>query len=305
MQIRGFMEIQKDRTKSATLAALGTCVIYGFSFMASRIALQHAPAAIMLAIRFLVAMLVMLLLLASGRFRIDLKGKPVGRFLLMGLCQPVIYFIGETNGINFTSSSFAGILIATIPVATALLSAVFLHEKMSLRTFGWIICSVIGAFIISAAQTSSGAIQLKGILWLLVAVISAAVFYVLSRSASDVFTPFERTFIMMFLGWVCFTVQAAVTHGKDFIPLMKSGLTDLNVMLPILYLSVISSVVAFMLQNYSVTYLELARITVFENVIPVISVAAGVLLLGEPFSPVQLAGMALILLGVYKVTTSD
>ena len=91
------MEIQKDRTKSATLAALGTCVIYGFSFMASRIALQHAPAAIMLAIRFLVAMLVMLLLLASGRFRIDLKRKPVGRFLLMGLCQPVIYFIGETN----------------------------------------------------------------------------------------------------------------------------------------------------------------------------------------------------------------
>ena len=255
MQIRDFMEIQKDRTKSATLAALGTCVIYGFSFMASRIALQHAPAAIMLAIRFLVAMLVMLLLLASGRFRISLKGKPVGRF-----------------------------------VATALLSAVFLHEKMSLPTFGWIICSVIGAFIISAAQTGSGAIQIKGILWLLVAVISAAVFYVLSRSTADDFTPFERTFIMMLLGWVCFTAQAAAEHGKE--------------MLPILYLSVISSVVAFMLQNYSVTYLELARITVFENIIPVISVAAGVIFLGEPFSPVQLAGMALILLGVYKVTTS-
>ena len=304
MQIRDFMEIQKDRTKSATLAALGTCVIYGFSFMASRIALQHAPAAIMLAIRFLVAMLVMLLLLASGRFRISLKGKPVGRFLLMGLCQPVIYFIGETNGINFTSSSFAGILIATIPVATALLSAVFLHEKMSLPTFGWIICSVIGAFIISAAQTGSGAIQIKGILWLLVAVISAAVFYVLSRSTADDFTPFERTFIMMLLGWVCFTAQAAAEHGKDFIPLMKSGLTDRGLMLPILYLSVLSSVVAFLLQYYSVTYLELARITVFENIIPVISVAAGVIFLGEPFSPVQLAGMALILLGVYKVTTS-
>lgn len=292
-----------DKTRLATLAALGTCVVFGFSFMASRIALLHAPSSIMLAIRFTVAMLVMLLLVCSGKFRIDLRGKPVGRFLLMGLCQPVIYFIGETSGITYTNSSFAGIMIATIPVATAILSAVFLHEKMSGRTLGWILCSVIGAFIISAAQTSSGSIQLKGVLFLLVAVLSAALFYVLSRSTAEVFTPFERTFIMMLLGWVYFTLQAVVQYRGQFMPLMIKGFTDWHVMLPILYLSVVSSVVAFLLQNYAVTYLPLARITVFENIIPVISVAAGVIFLGEPFSWIQLAGMALILLGVYKVTT--
>ena len=74
-------------------------------------------------------------------------------------------------------------------------------------------------------------------------------------------------------------------------------------MIPILYLSVLSSVVAFLLQNYSVTYLSLAKATVFENIIPVISVAAGVIFLGEPFSLIQLAGIVLILLGVWKVTT--
>ena len=298
------MDGQKDRTRSATLAALGTCVIYGFSFMFSRIALEHAPAAVMLAIRFMTAMFVMFLLLAFRIFTIDLKGKPVGRFLLMGLCQPVIYFISETSGIQYTSSSFSGIMIATIPVATAVLSAIILKEKMPLSTFGWIICSVIGAFVISATQTSSGNIQLKGVLFLLTAVLSAAVFYILSRSTANVFTPFERTFIMMLLGCVYFTVQAAVQYKGDFIPLLRSGFTDWHLMLPILYLSVLSSVVAFLLQNYSVTYLELAKITVFENIIPVISVAAGVLFLHEPFSAVQLAGMALILLGVYKVTTA-
>lgn len=74
-------------------------------------------------------------------------------------------------------------------------------------------------------------------------------------------------------------------------------------MLPVAYLAVLSSVAAFLLQNYAVTYLELAKITVFENIIPVISVAAGVLFLGEPFSVIQLAGVALILIGVWKVTT--
>ena len=293
----------RDKTKLAALAALGTCVIYGFSFMASRIALGHTSAEMMLAIRFTVSMLVMAFLVVTGIFHIDLRGKPVGSFLLMGLCQPVIYFIGETSGIQYTNSSFAGIMIATIPVFTVILSAIFLHEKITLRTFAWIMCSVAGAFIISISQTSSGAVQFKGIMLLMLAVLSASVFYLLSRSQSDAFTPFERTFIMLLMGFMYFTAQAAVRHGSDFVPLFIDGITDRYVLIPILYLSVLSSVVAFLLQNYSVTYLSLAKATVFENIIPVISVAAGVIFLGEPFSLIQLTGIVLILLGVWKVTT--
>ena len=295
---------EKDRTKLALLASVGYCTIFGFSFMASRIAIMHTSPDMMLAIRFLVSMLAMLLLVVTGLFRIDLRGKPVGMFLIMGLCQPVIYFIGETVGIQYTNASFSGLMIALIPVVTVLLSAVFLHEKVSARTFGWILCSVVGAFIISAVQTGNGTVQLKGILGLLVAVLSAVVFYLLSRSVSDYFTPFERTFIMLIMGFVCFTVSAAVREGSDFLPLLKAGLTDKYVMLPILYLALLSSAAAFMLQNYAITHLSVAQCTVFENIIPVVSVAAGVIFLGEPFSVIQLVGMALILLGVWKVSTS-
>ena len=194
-------------------------------------------------------------------------------------------------------------MIATIPVFTVILSAIFLHEKITLRTFAWIMCSVAGAFIISISQTSSGAVQFKGIMLLMLAVLSASVFYLLSRSQSDAFTPFERTFIMLLMGFAYFTAQAAVRHGSEFVPLFIDGITDRYVLIPILYLSVLSSVVAFLLQNYSVTYLSLAKATVFENIIPVISVAAGVIFLGEPFSLIQLTGIVLILLGVWKVTT--
>lgn len=297
------MNQDRDRTKSALLATAGFAIIFGFSFMASRIALQHTSAPMLLVIRFSVSMLVMLLLVVFGFFKVSLKGKPVGRFLVMGLCQPVIYFIGETLGIQYTNSSFAGVMISLIPVSTAILSAIFLHEHISRRTVGWIIVSIVGVFIISTTQTSSGAIQFKGVLYLLVAVISASAFYILSRSTADDFTPFERTFIMMVMGFVCFTIQAIIQEGQDFLPLLKSGFTDPSVMLPVAYLAVLSSVVAFLLQNYAVTYLELAKITVFENIIPVISVAAGVLFLGEPFSVIQFAGVALILIGVWKVTT--
>lgn len=271
--------------------------------MASRVGLKYTSSDMLLAIRFTVSVIAMLILVVLGVFKLNLKDKPVGKLILMGLCQPIIYFIGETDGIRYTNSSFAGIMISLIPVVTAVLSAVFLHEKISGRTIGWILCSVAGVFIISTVQTSSGVVQFKGIVYLIVAVVSASVFYILSRSVADDYTPFERTFIMLMLGFVIFTAQAIIKEGADFLPLFRAGIMNKELMIPVLYLSIISSLAAFILQNYAVAHLELTKITVFENVIPVISVFAGVTLLGEPFSWIQLAGIALCLLGVWKVTT--
>ena len=103
---------QQGNTKKATLAALTACVIFGFSFMASRIAMEHTAPSMLLSLRFLAALLIMSLLLLFRAGSIRLKGKPLGRFLLLGVCQPVVYFIGESNGIKYTNSSFSGIMIA-------------------------------------------------------------------------------------------------------------------------------------------------------------------------------------------------
>ncbi|MBE6041412.1 MAG: DMT family transporter [Clostridiales bacterium] len=295
----------RDMHKLGILASIAYCTIYGFSFLASRVALMHTQADILLAVRFSAAMLVMLLMLVIGPYKIDLKGKPVGKFLLMGLCQPVIYFLAETSGIEYTNASFSGLMISLIPIVTVLLSAVFLKERVALRIYGWIMCSVAGVFVISTAQTSSGSIQVRGIIFLLIAVTSAAVFYLISRSVADAFTPFERTFIMMVMGFVFFIGKAIIQEGSEFIPLFIKSSCDPGVMLPVLYLSVISSVAAFLLQNFAITYLDIATATVFENIIPIISVVAGVLILHEPFSAVQFIGIVLILLGVWKVSTED
>lgn len=294
----------RDMHKLGILASILYCTIYGFSFMASRIALMHTSASMLLAVRFTAAMLVMLLLVVTGIFKIDLKGKPLGKFLLMGLCQPVIYFLTETSGIEYTNASFSGLMISLIPIVTVLLSAIFLKERVALRIYGWIMCSVAGVFVISTAQTSSGSIQVRGIIFLLIAVTSAAVFYLISRSVADAFTPFERTLIMMVMGFVFFTAKAVIQEGSAFMPNFAASVLDPGVMLPVLYLSVISSVAAFLLQNFAITYLDIATATVFENIIPVVSVIAGVMILHEPFSAVQFAGIVLILLGVWKVSTS-
>ena len=95
-----------NNTVKATLAALLSNAIFGFSFLFSKLALDHAEPSILLSIRFITAFTLMNLLLLSGKQKIAFRGKPVGKLLLMGLIQPVIYYVCETNGIALTPPPF-------------------------------------------------------------------------------------------------------------------------------------------------------------------------------------------------------
>jgi len=298
------MDRNDYRKKTATLAALLTYFIFGLSFMASRICLEHTTNSMLLVLRFGMSMIVILILAATGLVRLNLKGKNIRSLLVLGLLFPVIYYIGETNGIRYTNSSFAGVLISLIPVVTAIGSGIFLNEKPPKSVYGWILCSVAGVAIISLSQAGLGAVKPKGILFLMMAIFASSGFYLFSRSISDEFSPFERTFISMVMGFVFYTLMAVVQEKGEFLPLLCRSATDKYVMLPVIYLSLISSVLAFVLQNYAITYLDAAKMTVFSNIVPVVSLAAGVLVLGEPFSGIYLVGIVLILVGVYKVNTA-
>lgn len=290
-----------DKTKTAMTAALAANVIWGFSFMATSLALEHTSVMMLLSLRFTVSFLIMLVVVLAGKARVNIKGKPVGLFLLMGLCQPVIYFIAETYGIKYTTSSFSGLTLSLIPITTAVISAFVLKERLSAKRLLWIICSVAGVALISVDQASDGSIQARGVLFLLISMLAASFFSVLSRSIADSFTSFERTFIMMLMGCVAFSGAALAEKGSAFPRAFTALLTDTHVMLPVLFLSVLCSVGAFFCINYAMTYLEVSRAVVFTNLTPVVSVLAGTMILGEPFSPAYLIGMILILTGLYMV----
>ncbi|MBQ6622908.1 MAG: DMT family transporter [Mogibacterium sp.] len=290
------------KIRLAYLAAISAYFIYGLSFMFTRVAMNYTTGSMLLAVRFTISLLAIVLLILFGIVKIDLRGKPLGRFLFMGLCQPGIYYFGETAGIKYTNSSFSGIMIALIPVVTALLSALILKEDLPLRKFLWIVISVAGVSLISVTQSSDGVIQPKGVFYLLIAVFSASFFSILSRSIAGSFTPFERTFVMLVMGFLIFTGNAVIQEGAQFLPMFADAVRTPGVILPVLYLSLISTIVAFFCQNYSMSYLEVTKATIFTNIAPIVSVAAGVLILGEPFSAVHIVAMVLSLVGVYKVS---
>lgn len=292
----------KDKTFIASIAAASTYIIFGFTFLATRVALDHTSPSILLSLRFIISFLCMSLMLVIGVAKVNYKGKPILKLLALGFCQPVAYFTVETLGIQYTNSSFAGIIISLIPISATLLSIVILKEKVPPKKFLWIFCSIAGVVILSVLQGSNGEVQIKGIFFMLLAVLAASMFSILSKSTSEEFSAFERSYIMMSMGCAVFVSFGIFQNGSEFIPEMTKAITDTNVMMPVLYLSVISSVIAFLCLNYAMSYLEVSKATSFTNVQPVISLFAGVVFLHEPISFVHILACAMILTGVYMVT---
>lgn len=303
--------------KKAIAAALLTYTIFGLTFLFTRIALNHADASILLSLRFIISFSTMAILAIAGSvllnqtgnqlFRnitVQLKGKPVFKLLMLGLAQPIVYFTFETLGIKYTNSSFAGIIISLIPIAATILAAVFLGEQFSPKQFGWILCSIAGVSLLSYLQGINGDIKVIGIFFMLGAVMAAATFATLSHHTAEFFTPFERSFVMMAMGCVTFTAYSLIKNGSDFISQSVAALSNPGFLLPTLYLSIISSVIAFISFNYAMGNLSVSKATTFTNVQPVISLIAGVAVLHEPISAIHILAVALILIGVYKVSKS-
>ena len=291
--------MNRDRQKiKALLATIVGHVFWGFSFMASRTALDRVPVFQLLSHRFLLAFLAMNLVLLTGRFRLELKGKRVGMLLLLGLMEPVVYFIGEQYGILHSSTIFSGVMIATIPIAATLAAGPILKEK---PTAGQLIFSVISVGgVIGLLNRSTGTLDIIGLLALVIAVASAAAYSLISRSQSASFSPFERSYVMMAFGAAVFTPMAFVQTGWS-LPAYFAPLALPEYLAAVLYLVLFASVICYFLSGYALTYLTVAEESVFSNLTTAVSVFAGAVLLHEPFSWLSLVMCLLILIGIWGV----
>lgn len=273
--------------------------IFGFSFLFSKLAMGVAEPFVLLAVRFLVAFILMTVLMFAGVVKCDLKGKDLKPLILLGILQPVIYFICESYGIKYSSSSFAGIMIALIPIAGVLFGFIMLGEKPTLAQVIFSVISV-GGVIVMTTTGGMGGFQMKGLVILLGAVFSGAMFSTWSRKIADQFTAFERTYVMFGIGSIVFVSWAIIKAGTNT-ALWITPFTSVKFWASIIYLSCVSSIGAFLLLNKALDVLDVARSLVFANVTTVISVVAGVVFLKESFSAIQIVGIVLVIVGVYGV----
>jgi len=287
--------------KIVHVAAISFAVIFGFSFMFSKVALEYVTPIGLISYRFLAAFIVFELLRLFGVIKIRLSYRYVRNLFLVAIFQPVLYFLFEVYGLEQTSSSEAGMMIALIPIFVSILSSLILKEKPKLVQVLFIFMSVFGIIYIQLSKSSSGiAFEPLGFFLLFGAVISAAVFNITSRNASKVLKAHELTYFMMLIGAVVFNVIYVIRlldqgRVEDYI----LNLQHVELLLPILYLGIVASIGGFFLVNYALAHLEAHVASIYSNLATIVSIVAGAVFLNETLFYYHYIGSFLIVIGVY------
>ncbi|WP_188890133.1 DMT family transporter [Paenibacillus radicis (ex Gao et al. 2016)] len=283
-------------------AALAYAVIIGFSFVFVKFALRSAGPVDLLAHRFTVSFAAANVLLMAGRGRARFTWAGVLRLLPIAVFYPSLFFMFQSFGLFYISSSEAGIIQAAIPILTMVLAAVFIREHST----GWqklfILLSVGGvAFIVfmSGGETGSDGWRMAGYCLMLISAFSSAAYNVMARRLTQTHSVAEMTYMMMGVGFIVFNAIAVSQHvSAGTLMTYFQPFVEPRFVVSILYLGLMSSLLTSYLTNYALSRIQASQMSVFVNLSVVVTIGAGVIILGEVLAWYHVAGAALILGGV-------
>ena len=293
----------KDQKKDSLIGiscALGCEIIYGLSYTFTKQATECASELALLGWRFFIAAVIMSLCVLSGIIRIDLKGKSIRPLLIVALCSPCVYFTAETVGISHTTASESGVILACIPVASMIASTLILKEKPAKMQVTGILITLAGVIITVFAVSASSSLSAPGYLFLMVAVVSYALYSVFVEKGSE-YTGTEITYVMLLAGALFFVPLALAEAGFDgsVAELIRLPFTKAGFLTAVLYQGIFCSVLAFFLANCAIAKIGVNRTASFIGISTVVSILASTALLHEAFTGYQILGVIVIIAGVY------
>ena len=292
-------EIKNHPWFPMVMASIGQ-IIWGFSVLFSKVALRTAPPDVLLSIRFLLAALIMTLMIVFGKEKVFFRGKKWKPLLLLAVTEP-IYFYFESYGILYTNATFAGVVLAVVPVVAIVLAIVFLKEFPTKRQAVFCLLPVAGVMLMTVSGNSLGIIQPIGVAFLMGACLSSAAYKTANRKSAEEYTPFERTYVVILFCAVIFTLAAFCTVKGDFSACLEP-LSEPAFLFSVLMLSVFCSVVCNLLVNYAAGRMSVVKLSSLGSLTTLCSMFAGALFLNEPLTPGLLLGSVLILVGIRQVT---
>jgi drug/metabolite transporter (DMT)-like permease len=281
---------------TAMLAVWGTVLFWGLSFVSSKAVLNSGvPPMTMVAIRFVIASIVLNLLVRKFDPKARLGKKDILPLALSGLFGLTIYFFFEARGIKLTSASHASLIIASIPVFTVIAEAVFYRTRISWLAAAGIALSVAGvAFLVWRPGERLASGSLVGDLFMLGACLSWVVYILLSKNLHKRMSEIAITAYQSVFGTI-FMLPLALLERSQWVPItLAAGLN-------LAYLALFCSALSNFLYVYALSRLGPIVISPYVNLIPVVSVLGGVLILGERLAWGQVVGGVLIIAGVLIV----
>ena len=288
------------KTTRAILEATFAVLVWGASFIATKLALREVAPATVVWLRFGMGVPILGLAVALRRQFAWPGRKELGYFALLGLLGITFHQWLQSTGLQTAQASTSAWIVATTPVFMALLGWLFLKEKLTwLQALGIALAGAGVILVVSKGDLRSlaaGQFGAPGDLLVLISAPNWAVFSALSRRGLQQHPAARMLFYVMGFGWL-FT-SLLFFSGPGLADIARLSLPG---WLGVLFLGVFCSGLAYIAWYDALQVMPSAQLGVFLYLEPLVAVIVAALLLDEALLAAALLGGAIILLGVWLV----
>lgn len=282
------------------LLLLLAVIIWGSTFVATKVVVPFVSAAELIGLRLLIGMPILAIVAVAKRVRFRFNRKEQLNLLLASaiICA---HFLIQITGIRYTSATNTGWLIAVTPLILAVLSALWLHEKVGKREIVGIGIATLGVILLVSKGNLTETKWLENVGdWLVLAsAFTWAVYTVAIRDLTRQHDPVAVTFAVLLptavglLGYMCFT-----SDWSAFL------LLPTRAWVALVLLGVFGTAIGHWFWQEGLAKVGAAKAGVFLYLEPFSTMILAVSYLGEDFGVIAGVGAALILGGVYWAARS-
>ncbi|MCE3018983.1 MAG: DMT family transporter [Pirellula sp.] len=229
---------------------------------------------------------------STHRFAVIVLMQVVAFSLLSGLVYPLAFM----HGIHRTTAGNTALLLASMPMWTALLSMIFLSERLVRLTWIGLVVTFIGTALIIQAKGSIdlSEVYLLGNLLILLGAMVWATATVVSTPILKFLSPLKLAFVSAF-----FTTPIHLVMNVETIAEQWYILRRIDVLGSLLFSGILSTGVAYATWHYGVRKLGGSHAAAYQNVVTMVAVIVSWLVLAEPVLPLQIVGGAIAIVGLF------
>jgi len=285
----------KNKEILAFGSALGAAFFWSFSFIWFKVAYQgYNPITVVIFRLTIAAMLITIIAVFLKRLQRPSK-EDFKLFVLMAFFEPFIYFLGESYGLKYVSSTVAAVIVATIPLISPIFAWYFFRERLKWMNVAGLAFSFFGVGLVVLNGSFQFNASPLGVGLEFIAVFAAIAYSIVLRKLVFKYNTMSIIAYQNIIGIVFFLPVWLIVDFNDFI----SRPFHPEAFRAIVFLAVFASTLAFVFFTQSIRQIGVNRSNTFINLIPVFVAILSYFILKESLETQQIVGIFIVVIGLF------
>ena len=276
-------------------AAILSMIFWSFSFVWIKIVYEaYGPLTTVLFRLLISSGLMLAFTILSGKLQ-KIKPGDLKMFVLLAFFEPFLYFMGESYGLKYVSSTVASVIVATIPLFSPIAAWYFYKEKLSRTNLFGLVITFFGVSLVVLDTSFNFTASPLGVALEFFAVFGAIGYASVLKGISHRYNTFTIITYQNLIGAAFFLPFWLIFEMNDFTQVTFNA----KAFWAIIKLAIFASTFAFILFTYSVRNMGINKSNTFINVIPICVAVFAYLILGDQLNFHQMIGIAVVISGLF------